>query len=115
MATYRSASRTGTTKPRSEKAIEADIIRNIRQLGAFVVKMSQPRRTMVTEGTPDLLILWGRFNVALWVEVKRPGGKLRTMQAVWHREARAAGQTVIVASSTADVIRELQRMGVPIR
>lgn len=111
MATSASRSRTGS---RSEKAIEADIIRNIRQLGAFVVKMSQPRRTMQTEGTPDLLILWGRFGIALWVEVKRPGGKLRTMQAVWHREARAAGQTVIVASSTGQVIDALREMGAPL-
>lgn len=105
---------TTRARPRSEKAIEADIIRNIRQLGAFVVKMSQPRRSMVTEGTPDLLILWGRYGIALWVEVKRPGGKLRTMQAVWHREARAAGQTVIVATNTDEVITALKSMGVPI-
>jgi hypothetical protein len=101
-------------RPRSEKAIEADIIRNLRMLGAFVVKMSQPRRTMVTEGTPDLLILWGRYQVSLWVEVKRPGGTLRAMQAVWHREAKAAGQHVVIASSTSDVIAALRELGVPI-
>jgi hypothetical protein len=103
-------------RPRAltEKAIESAIIRNLRLLGLGVVKFSQPRRTMVTEGTPDLLVLSGKWRIALFVEVKTARGKLRPSQAVWHRMATEAGLNVCVARSTEDVLHELRRLGLPV-
>ena len=117
--TYRSASRTGTTKPRNqaEKRAQGHVVKNLRMLGFFVSSFSQARASKQTPGIPDLFVCHARYGVSLWIEMKAPGKEknLSAAQAVWHREARAAGQTVIVASSTADVLAELQRMGVPIQ
>lgn len=35
----------------------------------------------------------------IWVECKRPGGKVSTVQATWHQLAQKRGETVIVAES----------------
>lgn len=35
----------------------------------------------------------------LWIECKRPGGKVSTIQATWHQLARKRGETVLVAES----------------
>ena len=35
----------------------------------------------------------------IWIEVKRPGGKVSTIQATWHQLARKRGETVLVAES----------------
>lgn len=97
-----------------EKRAQTAVVRNLRLLGMFVTTFSQPRRTMQTPGVPDLFACHGRWGISLWIEMKAPGGRLSTAQAVWHREARAAGQNVITATSTADVVAELKRLGAPI-
>jgi hypothetical protein len=98
----------------TEKAIEAAIIRNLRELGLFVSKNSQPQRVLASAGTPDLTVLSARWKLHLFVEVKKPGGRVSTAQAVWHREARAAGLNVVVAHSTEEVLEALCALGAPI-
>ena len=39
----------------------------------------------------------------IWVECKRPGGKVSTVQATWHQLARKRGETVLIAESV-DVV-----------
>lgn len=39
----------------------------------------------------------------LWIEVKRPGGKVSTIQATWHQLARKRGETVLVAEFVDEV------------
>lgn len=61
-------------------------------------------------GQPDYLCLFYKLNranppgcsVALWVEVKQKGGKLREVQAQWHRDEALRGATVVVADDFRD-------------
>jgi hypothetical protein len=70
------------------------------------------------KGTPDLRGIirpWGgmKYGVPLFVEVKRPQGRLTAHQAFRLRELRAAGAIAFMASSVADVAAQLDAEGVP--
>ena len=103
-----------------EKRTERAIINGLRTLGFRVTKTSQPRRTMMTLGTPDLYATHSRWKVRTWIEVKHEGrrreknGGLSFDQICWIRDEREAGGCVIVAYSLADVISELKKLGAPI-
>jgi len=76
----------------SEKQWEAWVIEAFRAAGCIVVKLSQPRATMQTEGTPDLFVMCPRRHAAFWYEVKRPGQPLRPAQQRFRELALACGQ-----------------------
>lgn len=50
--------------------------------------------TRVPKGTADLLVTGHGFN--FWIEVKRPGGALRSSQRAWHQKIRAGGGKVYI-------------------
>lgn len=54
----------------------------------------------VTPGIPDLFAVRERL---VWIECKRPAGKVSAAQAQCHARLRAAGQRVIVAYDIEDV------------
>lgn len=105
---------------RSEKAIQADIVKNMRAIGWFVSTFSQAQRAQMTAGVPDVIAMHERFGT-FWIEVKRPqrrnekGGGCSTEQLQWHAHARRCGTTVIVAYEWADVQAELARRGMDLR
>jgi hypothetical protein len=59
----------------------------------------QARRAVVT-GLEDP---WRILNQIIWIEVKRPGGKVSVRQAAWHQLAQRRGETVLVAESVDQV------------
>lgn len=101
------------TRPPLEKVVQSRIAKALRDLGFTVNDLTQPRRTMMPLGLPDLYVRHPRFG-RFWVEVKRPGEKPRPTQLAWHEDERACGGTVIVATSVADVLDGLRAAGVPI-
>jgi hypothetical protein len=50
---------------------------------------------------PDIVVV--RHGRTIWLEVKRPGGRLTELQAATHGKIRAAGGEVHVVTSLADV------------
>lgn len=99
---------------RTEKQIEADIIRALRTLGFAVTKTSQPRPSMITRGVPDLYVRSEKYRVRVWLEVKTPVGQLSPYQVAWHESERAAGGDVVVVRSVSDVLAVLKERGVPV-
>lgn len=99
---------------RKEKAIEAEIIDNLRTLGFLVTKTSQPRPSLITRGVPDLYAAHPKWAVRFWIEVKRPGNVPSAYQTAWHQTERAAGGSVVVAHSTAEVLDHIRSLGVRI-
>lgn len=73
----------------TEKQVQAGIKRTLRMLGFAVYDLSQPRATKQTPGIPDLYVI-GK-NRHLWVEVKRPGGRLTSAQEAFRKECEDAG------------------------
>jgi hypothetical protein len=69
-------------------------------------------------GTPDLIAVWQQrilsngkevdcFRDFLYIEAKRPGGKLRTSQRIWIEDARKRGWPVIVCDSLESLKEQL--------
>ena len=63
-------------------------------------------------GTPDYIAVRIATGIAsfvrsydvVYIEVKRPGGRLRRSQQIWIEDARKRGWTVVVASSIDDLV-----------
>lgn len=73
-----------------ESDIQARIIKRLEQQGYMVVKLVLTNMN----GIPDLLLL--KDGVASFVEVKRPGCKLRELQAYRAEQLRSIGFDVQV-------------------
>ena len=91
-----------------EKAIQADILKELRRLGCYAADMSQPRRSMMPLGLPDIYWRHEGWGVHGWIEVKAPTGRLTTHQRAWHEGERAAGGNVAVAYSVGDALRAVE-------
>lgn len=107
---------TVTKRRRSpEKQTQRAIVNNLRTMGFRVSDLTQPRRTMMPLGLPDLYVSHGRFHFRCWIECKAPerrtqkNGGLSTEQLQWIRDERAAGGDVIVAYELNDVLDGLRR------
>lgn len=98
-----------------EKAVQRAVADALARMGFRVSDLSQPRASMQTPGLPDLYAHHPRWRICLWVEVKAPRGRLSPTQAAWHEAERAAGGTVVVARSAADLIEPLRALGAPIQ
>lgn len=107
-----------SAEPASEAVTERDVQESIKlvleMLGFMVSDLSQPRASMQTPGLPDLFATHPDWQLSLWCEVKRPGGKASAAQREWHRTAKEAGNLVLVAESAADVVSYLREHGAPL-
>jgi len=90
----------------TESEIQRQIIAELRQRGAFVLRNNssrggRQRRSFNEPGTPDLFVVEpGR---AYWVEVKTPTGQISRDQERVHEWLERMGQEVIIARSVEDV------------
>ncbi len=75
----------------SEREVEAALVRRVESLGGKCWKFSSPGRV----GVPDRICLAKGGRIA-FVEVKKPGGKLRAIQVKRKNELEAMGFRVYV-------------------
>lgn len=85
----------------AERDIEKYLVQRVKALGGEVRKVKWIGRT----GAPDRLVMlpigdcdFG-CGAAIWVELKRPGGKPESHQLREHKRMRAMGQRVEVIDS----------------
>ena len=78
----------------SEKAIEAYLVKRVKELGGKCLKYANPSET----GYPDRLVILP-YRLAFWVELKSYAKKPRPIQTKRINELRKLGQTVHVVSS----------------
>ena len=64
---------------------------------------------LAKEGTPDLLVP----HPYLWIEMKRPGGKMKPEQLAWQEWAKANGVPHLVCDTPEDLIAMVRRMREP--
>jgi len=81
-----------------EKEIEMYLHKCIKQKGLTTLKFTSPNMA----GVPDRVILLPDQKV-VWVEVKRPGGKVRLLQQKRHLQFEALGHKVLVISTKQEV------------
>ena len=96
-----------------EKAVQRACTNLLHALGFTVSDFSQPRASMQTPGVPDIHAMHPKYG-ALWIECKSATGRTSPAQGAWHAAARAAGQTVVIARSAADLIPLLRSLGAPV-
>lgn len=88
----------------SETQLSRSIQRLLRAAGYLVVRVQaggqRGRLRLADEGTPDL---YTSLCGGIWLEVKRPDGKLTSAQKRWHETARAHGVRVEVVRDVAIV------------
>lgn len=73
--------------PPQEKAVYEAVARILTLAGCQVYRLAQSRATRQTAGLPDLWV-FGPTGGA-WIEVKRPGGRLRPEQRVFRERCQA--------------------------
>ena len=110
-----------------EKEIQADIMEMLETVGATVYRIGTTRKkgdyqgTMQTPGIPDLLAFvriparkmtdMRPHAVQLWIEVKRPGGKMSDTQLAFRWNALNAGCEYVVGGVD-EVLAWLKERGV---
>lgn len=82
----------------TEIQIEQRLVKGIRKKGGVCLKF-EPKGV---RGYPDRIVLLPH-GVKLFVELKKPGGRLAPIQARRHRELRLLGHEVYVLWSYEDV------------
>lgn len=83
-----------------ERDVEQALVRHMRICGGLALKFVSPGWS----GAPDRLCLWPGGKVA-FVEVKRPGEKLRPLQVRRLEQLRELGITVAVIDCPAEAER----------
>ena len=82
----------------TEKYIESRLVAAVKAAGGLTIKLT------AGGGGPDRLLLFPPpMGKAVFVEVKRPGGKPRLLQQLRHEELRRLGFDVYVVDSIAGV------------
>lgn len=103
----------------SERMVQRAIKTLARAIGFHVTDFSQgyrpggPRHatTRQTPGVPDLLLMHPSRQVVLFVECKRPGGRLSKAQREWHQIAEQSGLKVSTCDSVESFAEQLRAFG----
>jgi len=95
---------------REEREIQASVKDVLELEGYQVDDMSQPRRSMMPLGLPDLRARHPKLGVRFWTEVKRPGEEPSEDQDRWHAVEIAAGGIVYVVDSAELMLMQCQRI-----
>ena len=81
-----------------EKDIEKKLVKEVKKRGGLCWKFTSPNLA----GVPDRLCLLHEGKVA-FVEVKKPGGKLRPLQVLRKQELESRGFIVFVLNNEKEV------------
>lgn len=81
----------------TEQKIQKQITDALTKAGWHVVKVIKCNKP----GTPDLVCCKG--SQCVWIEVKKPGGKLSKLQKFMHKQMRNKGLNVMVAFGVEDI------------
>ena len=83
-----------------EALIQSQIIKHYKSEGWIVINI--PGNIYANRGFPDLMLL--KDGQAMFIEVKRPGGRVAPLQWEWIRRLRKAGFKAGVALSLQDAL-----------
>ena len=85
----------------TEKQVEHMGDRLMATYGFDIVRFSQARATMQTEGIPDRRYYHRERKLAVWWEAKAPKGKQRPKQAEFQRMCEAVGEVYVLGTHDA--------------
>ena len=85
-----------------EKTIERAAVKALEARGCLTLKLEM----MYNVGWPDRLIVMPNGRI-FFIEFKRPGGKLTTLQAERHRQLKERGCGIYVCTSVIEAVEAL--------
>ena len=88
-----------------EREVESHLLARCRQMGFLCMKFTSPGQS----GVPDRVVVTPMGTV--FVETKRPGGKVRRLQEVVIEKMRRAGAEVHVVNSVVGVDELVEQLG----
>lgn len=94
-----------------EKDEQREVYRLYTSLGCEVVWFSQPRKTMQTEGIPDLLVFCRRKSLAWWHETKRPKGGKQSDRQKWFQDIAQACKQHYILGGWEEAVRAVIMYG----
>jgi Holliday junction resolvase len=92
----------------TEQQIQAQKIKQLESEGYFVIKLISTNKN----GIPDLVAIPNGSDV-LFVEVKKPGGKLSELQKYRHKELKSYGIKVEVYNGLKEIGNDRTGDGMP--
>ena len=84
-----------------ESQVEAYLVKRVKEAGGTTRKL----RWLCRNGAPDRVVMF-KGGTLVFVEVKRPGGRVRLEQKLEHDDLRAMGQQVMIVE-TLEAVDEL--------
>lgn len=87
-----------------ESKIQASILKYLKNEGFFTVKTIVNNKA----GVPDIYALKDGINV--WIEVKRPGGRVSQIQSYIHSQIREKGGIIFVVDTLDDLKEKLKEL-----
>ena len=97
---------------RSETQLQTEILDALHRIGVWAWRVNAGVRggvRMAPAGTPDICVV----NPPGWLEVKRPGEKLRAEQRAWHEKARRRGVRVATVTSRQQAVTLVKAWACP--
>ncbi len=88
-------------KPK-EKSVEGPAVKRAEELGWWQNKIEKASK----DGMPDRVFI--KDGRTVWIEMKRPKGKARALQALRHKEMREHGAEVYVCDTVEGVVLMLE-------
>jgi len=88
-----------------ESALERRLVCEVERLGGRAPKWASPG----SRGVPDRIVLLPGGRV-VFVEMKRPGGRMSPLQQKWARDLRALGHQVYVIDSHEEIDRFIREV-----
>lgn len=87
-----------------ESKIQASILKYLKTEDYFTVKTIVNNKA----GVPDIYAL--KDGISIWIEVKRPGGRVSPIQSYIHSQIREKGGIIFVVDSLDDLKEKLKEL-----
>ena len=95
----------------TETVVAAQVDELAEAMGWEVQRYEQRRASMIHEGLPDRRYVHRAKGLRVWVELKRPGGKLTTAQHAWLTAELEAGALATVIEDVAQFAALAKTLG----
>lgn len=90
-----------------EAEIEKFLVKQVTKRGGLALKLNSTSMA----GLPDRMVLWKNSHI-LFVELKAPGKKIRSLQAAAHRVLKRLGFQILVIDSKEKVLEMMDDYGI---
>ena len=102
----------GKNKVMTEREVQLAVVAALGSMGweTTIFSVNKKSHTQL-RGIPDLYTCHAVHRQQIWIECKKPGGKLRPAQERWLARTQASGALCLVIDSVDSLMNNLQKRG----